>query len=99
MTNEQASIIADAIVRVFESPNVSDSNGEAANIVDAIASLSRAVNRIANAIVPADASPGRDERGGVIGCVVEAMMSMTQAIDGVADGMDRIADSIAKEGQ
>lgn len=45
--------LADAITRLadqFVSPNVADSNLEPANIVDALASLARAMHRLADAL-------------------------------------------------
>ena len=41
---------AKAIVRCFESPNVSDRNGEPANIVDAISEVGNALWVIANTL-------------------------------------------------
>ena len=50
MTTQQLTQINDAIREVFISPNVSDSNGEAANVVDAMANVANGLFRIAKAI-------------------------------------------------
>lgn len=56
---------ADALLRTLESPDVIDSNGETANVVDVINHLSNSTNRIAYAIMPPNAI-GIDEAGGNI---------------------------------
>ena len=48
--NPEESKVADAIDRNFTSPNVADSNYEPANVVDALASIAMAINRLAVAI-------------------------------------------------
>ncbi len=51
--------IAKAPLHTLQSPNVSDSNFEAANVVDAIDSVARAINRLAVAVGQlADQNPG-----------------------------------------
>jgi len=55
-----SSDIARAIKYAFSSPNECDSNGEEANIVDAIYMLARAINRLADAVQ----AFGRSEAGG-----------------------------------
>jgi hypothetical protein len=42
--------IADAIDRTFSSPNVSDSNGEPANVVDVLDDIARAIFSLAQAV-------------------------------------------------
>jgi hypothetical protein len=42
--------IAEALIRVLESPNESDSNLENANIVDGLFAIARALDRVAFAI-------------------------------------------------
>ena len=42
--------VAKAIIRVFESPNVSDKNMENANVVDVLDKISDALNQIAIAL-------------------------------------------------
>jgi len=42
--------LADTLRRVFESPNVPDTNLEPANIVDGLAMLAQAINRLARAV-------------------------------------------------
>jgi hypothetical protein len=43
--------LADALRYVFTSPNVSDSNGEAANAVDVLAALADQAGRIADGLL------------------------------------------------
>ena len=47
MKDKEQSEIAKALIRVFESPNVSDSNWEQANIVDVLDDLAKALWYIA----------------------------------------------------
>jgi hypothetical protein len=47
---------AEALQFAFISPNVADSNGENANVVDALASIAVALNRIALAMENANAN-------------------------------------------
>lgn len=51
--------IANAITNAFQSPNVSDSNGEEANVVDAIAQVGSGLHAIANAIQGLESTLGR----------------------------------------
>lgn len=59
MTNE----VADAIVHTLQSPNEMDRNLEAANVVDGLFAIARAINRLASVIervAPTDASQPTD---------------------------------------
>jgi len=79
--------LADAIISSLQSPNVSDSNLEAANVVDVIDSLADSARLIARAIT-ASAAPGTDATGGTVD-------SLTEAVMGITGGLVRVADSIA----
>ena len=48
--NDQTSKIASALYGVLESPNESDSNMEAANVVDGLFAIARSLDRCAKAI-------------------------------------------------
>lgn len=50
MSDKEIGYVARALVRVFESPNVLDSNLEAANLVDVIDRLSAAVGQLAKSV-------------------------------------------------
>lgn len=45
---------ATAIAGAFVSPNETDSNGEAANVVDGLFAIARAINRLADVVEIAD---------------------------------------------
>jgi hypothetical protein len=61
MTNDQVDRICEALHREFTSPNVPDSNFDAANIVDVIANVANGLFRIAKEI---EKLSGNAERGG-----------------------------------
>ena len=54
---EAAEIIAKGLVAAFISPNESDTNLEAANVVDALFFIGRGLNRIAVALEKANERP------------------------------------------
>ena len=85
---------AEAIIRTLESPNVSDSNGEAANIVDAIDGLSRTMNGIRKAITPASALAGEDAAGGHIESLTEAVMGVTAGLCRIAEAITELAEAV-----
>ena len=80
------SATADAIIRTLESPNVSDTNLENANVVDVIAALASATRRVADAITPI-AVPAQDASGG-------SVASLTEAAIGITGGLHQIANAI-----
>lgn len=83
--------IEDAILRVFESANVSDANLEAANVVDVIHQLACEISKIAHAIDhKPHAIPYRHRDGAVVGCLLEAVIF-------VGEGLHAIADSISNK--
>jgi hypothetical protein len=86
--------VAAALLQTLVSPNVSDSNGEAANIVDAIDKLARNAWKIADAITPPDAAPGRDEEGHPVGSLTEAAMSISAALHRIADAVGDLASAV-----
>ena len=55
--------LAESIVRTLESPNECDSNLEAANVVDALYFVGRAMNRIAKTIEPVTIVPIASKKG------------------------------------
>ncbi len=56
MTKETARILSETIQACFISPNVCDSNGEAANLVDVIQYAATGQHRIADALEKNDKS-------------------------------------------
>jgi hypothetical protein len=52
--------IAKAIHENFTSPNVLDSNGEAANVVDALTAIAQAITRLTEAVTTRSTPPGQE---------------------------------------
>lgn len=75
---------ADAILRTFESPNVSDSNMESANVVDVLSSLVSATSRIAGAIT----SRTGDET------LTEAVKGVAGGLNRIAAALESLADAV-----
>lgn len=84
--------VASAIDRNFTSPNVSDSNGEPANIVDAVQYMAMGIHKIANAITPSGVAPATDATGGHVASLTEAVMGATRAMQNIADATNRLSD-------
>ena len=87
------SMIAQAILTMLQSLNVSDSNGEVANVVDVIHDLAVAARRISTAIT-APASPGTDATGGSVDSLTEAVMGITAGLVRIADAISGLADAV-----
>jgi hypothetical protein len=85
---------ADALRDVLISPNVADSNGECANVVDGLSLLADAVTRVARAITPLSAAPGHDSHGGHIESLTEAMMGVGRSLADIASAAGEIAEAI-----
>lgn len=83
--------VAKALYGVLSSPNESDSNFEAANVVDAIFFLGRCAKKVAVAITPDDASPGLGATGGRVGSLTEAAMDIAGALVRIADAIEHLA--------
>lgn len=73
------------------SPNVCDSNNEAANVVDVVDRAARALLSLADAVTPHNALPGRDPDGSgrQVGCLTEAVMSIATALHRIANVLDQ----------
>jgi hypothetical protein len=84
---------AQAIANSLNSPNVFDSNGEAANVVDVLNHVANAGRKIARAIT-ADACAGSDEYGGRIESLTESVMGVTSGLHDIAAALHRIADAM-----
>lgn len=91
--------VAEAIRETLISPNVSDSNWEAANVVDVLASLASGSHRIASAITPKDAAPGTDAARGSVSSLAEAVMGVTAGLFAVAEAIDRLSESVGPHGE
>jgi hypothetical protein len=74
--NATNSDVADALLNVLVSPNVSDSNGEAANVVDVIAGVSSAIRAHALAV---ESTGDR---------ISDGLAAVAQAIDNLAETLD-----------
>lgn len=84
---------AEALIRTLESPDVCDSNGENANVVDAIAYVARAAYRVADSITPKIA-PGTDETGGHVESLTEAVMGVTSGLFRIAEAIESLAEAV-----
>jgi hypothetical protein len=82
---------AEAIERCLSSPNVSDSNGENANVVDVIDHLARRVGAVARAITPTDSLAGEDATGGRVESLTEAVMGLTAGMVQIANAIESLA--------
>lgn len=98
MPTKQRDALADAIRDTLISPNVSDCNGEPANVVDAIVDLARSGSWVANAIMPSGASPGQDETGGSVASLTEAVMGVTAGLVKIASAIHDLADTVRESG-
>lgn len=92
---ETVTATADAILRTLESPNVSDSNMEAANVVDVINAVAQSNMRIARAIT-SPASAGTDAAGGHVESLTEAVMGITAGLLQVAEAIRELAEAHRK---
>lgn len=90
-------VLAHAIRETFISPNVCDSNLEAANVVDALANIAKAGFAIRTAITPI-AQPGRDETDGHVESLTEAVMGVTAGLVRIADALHDLAAAIREHG-
>lgn len=89
--------IADAINRVFMSPNVMDSNLEDANVVDVLDRMARAGQDIARAFnSKPGAIPFRMPDGGEAGDMTEGVIALAVAGNRIADAIDNVAYSIER---
>lgn len=82
-----------ALERCFISPNVCDSNGENANVVDALQHIGSATGRIAEAIFPSGVGTAQDASGGTIASLTESVMGVTAGLFEVASAIRYLADS------
>lgn len=85
--------VADAILATMQSPNVADSNGEQANVVDVINGVAQGLFSLRRSIT-AQASPGTDETGGHVECLTEAVMGITSGLFKIADAIRELADAV-----
>ena len=85
--------IAESIERCFISPNVSDSNFEAANIVDVLQRVANGSGEIADAISRRGSMPYTDRNGIRMGCLTEAVIGLSESMNRVADAIFYMADN------
>ena len=89
--------VASAIRDNLTSPNVADSNFEAANVVDVINRLASAVFRVGSAIT-APAAPGHDAEGGTVASLTEAVMGVTAGLVRIANSISELAEAVRGHG-
>lgn len=101
MSNENKRTTSEAVVEAARiladnlySPNLCGANGDAANIVDAIADSASQLRRLASAITPQNASGGRDSYGGKVESLTEAVMGATSGLHDIADAIRELAQSV-----
>lgn len=92
-TAEAVDGISDSLRAVLVSPNVADSNMEAANIVDVVDKLARSTRRIADAITP-NIAGGKDDAGGHVESLTEAVMGMTSGLLSIAGAIETLAQAV-----
>jgi hypothetical protein len=80
------------------SPNVSDSNGEVANIVDTISDLSRGVWNVSRAITP-KAAPGSSADGRYVASLTEAVIGVDHSLSRIADAISDLAEAYREANQ
>jgi hypothetical protein len=98
MTKDQCERLCDTLRYVFVSPNVCDSNFEAANLVDATANLANGAFAVARAITP-KASPGVGADGtGHIESLTEAVMDMSCSLLRIAEAIGDVASALRESG-
>jgi len=97
MKDEQIEVVATALDGIanqiefsLRSENVSDSNGEIANVVDVLAELGRATRRLGNAITP-NIVGGQDAFGGHVESLTEAVMGVTNGLMDIAEAIREVA--------
>ena len=87
----------EAIRDSFTSPNVSDSNGEMANMVDVIDRLASCTRAVAHSISPLDAAPYRTESGMMVSSLTEASLCISDSLSEIASAINNLADVMAEK--
>jgi hypothetical protein len=93
MTNKE---LTQALECCFTSPNVADSNFEAANVVDALDRIGSGIFRVGKAITPADAAPLRTPTGGRVESLTEAVVYASENLGRIADAISELAVAISE---
>ena len=83
-----------SLSRVFESPNVADSNLEAANVVDVLDKIASSCRYIGRSITPP--LSGNDVHGGRVESLTEAVMGMSVSLSHIAESITYLADAISE---
>lgn len=89
--------VANALRDLLQSPNVSDSNGEQANVVDVLADMSRGIWRLSRSIMPPDAAPGVGANGRGIVSLTHAVMEMAFSMNKIAAAISEVASALRRE--
>jgi hypothetical protein len=85
--NDQTSKIASALYGVLESPNESDRNMEAANVVDGLFAIARALDSVAQSIT----SLGLAEAMTPMGAIELLAKEVRDGLGAVAAALDHVA--------
>lgn len=86
--------LCDALERCLISPNVSDSNMEAANLVDVVERAARNLNKIAKSITPQNAAPMKTPDGGHIESLSESVIYMAVNLGHIAEAIGDLAQAV-----
>jgi hypothetical protein len=94
MAKERTESLTEALQSVLTSPNVSDSNGEPANLVDALDSLAGAVRYGLKHLGNADASTpmGAIEAHGAV--ILESADRVSSGLESIASAINELAQAV-----
>lgn len=87
---------ADAIQSTLQSANVPDANSDPANVVDVLASLASATNRVGVAIV-GSAAAGPDAAGVHVDSLTESVMGVTAGLMEIARAINSLAEAVREK--
>lgn len=82
---------SEAILATLISPNVSDSNFESANVVDALANVANGLFAIRNSITPSGDGTGHIES------LTEAVMDVARGLFAISTSLNNVADALSQE--
>src|SRR5262245_31958069 len=91
-----AEVLAEALRACLISPNVADSNFEAANVVDVIQNVAKSTSRLADAVTLLDhaGTAMTDGEGREVESLTEAMVSVSQGLTALTYAANRQADAL-----
>ena len=89
-------MLREVLHTVFVSSREEPRDGEAANLVDALFAIARAIEKVADGICPHDAAEGKDATGGVVGSLTEATMGITAGLVRTSESISRLVEVVGK---